>query len=104
MYDSTIPTSSRDLPAEWQFRLYIAGQTPLSLAALARLKQYCNTHLSQTTYAIEVVDLMNNPELAEQDEIIVVPTLVRLTPAPVKRVVGDLSDTQRVVEALHLIQ
>lgn len=103
MVDSTTPATPKETPPEWQFRLYIAGQTPRSLAALARLKQYCNAHLSQTTYAIEVVDLMSNPELAERDQIIVVPTLIRLAPAPVKRVVGDLSDTQRVIDSLHII-
>jgi circadian clock protein KaiB len=84
-------------------RLYIAGQTPRSLAALANLKKLCDEHLS-TKYAIEVeiVDLIQKPQLAATDQIVAIPTLVRKLPAPIKKIIGDLSNTERVLVGLDV--
>jgi circadian clock protein KaiB len=85
----------------WRLRLYIAGQTPKSLAALANLKLLCNDHL-KGRYEIEVVDLFKSPQLAAGDQILAVPTLVRKLPPPLKKIIGDLSDTERVLVGLDL--
>ena len=86
---------------EWQLRLYVAGQTPRSMAALANLKRVCETHLAGR-YTIEVVDLLVNPKLAAGDQILAVPTLVRRLPEPIKKIIGDLSNTERVLVGLDL--
>jgi len=88
-------------PEKWNLRLYTAGQSPKSLAALANLKRVCDEHLAGR-YSIEVVDLLKNPRLAKEDEIIVIPTLVRKLPEPLRRLVGDLSDTERTLVGLQL--
>lgn len=87
--------------AEWQLRLYIAGQTPKSVAALDNLQQICETHLAGR-YTIEVIDLVRQPQLAVGDQILALPTLVRKLPEPVKKIIGDLSDHERVLVGLDL--
>ncbi len=90
------------LPEErWDLRLYVAGQTPKSLVALANLKRYCEEHLAGR-YTIEVIDLIEHPQLAEGDQIVAVPTLVRKLPEPIKRIIGDLSNKERVLVGLDL--
>lgn len=87
--------------AEYQLRLYVAGQTTKSVAALANLKRICETHLSGR-YEIEVVDLLVNPKLAAGDQILAVPTLVRQLPEPIKKIIGDLSNEGRVLVGLDV--
>jgi circadian clock protein KaiB len=87
----------------WELRLYTAGQTPKSLAAFENLKRICEEHLPGR-YTVEVVDLIANPRLARDDQIVAVPTLVRKLPAPMRKVVGDLSDTERALVGLQLRQ
>ena len=82
-------------------RLYIAGQTPKSLTAIANLRRICQEHLG-TQYKIDVIDLMVNPQLATADQILAIPTLVRKLPEPVRKIIGDLSSTQRVLMALEI--
>jgi circadian clock protein KaiB len=97
-------TTHPDAPhpeAEWKLRLYVAGQTPKSLTAFANLRRICEEHLAGR-YQIEVIDLMKHPELAQTDQIIALPTLVRKLPAPIKRIVGDLSNSERVVLGMNL--
>jgi circadian clock protein KaiB len=88
-------------PEFWELRLYVAGQTPKCLTAFARLKTLCEAHLSGK-YSIEVVDLLKNPRLAQEEEIIAIPTVVRRLPAPLRKVIGDLSDTDRTLVGLQL--
>jgi circadian clock protein KaiB len=85
----------------WNLRLYIAGKTPRSVAALRNLKEICDTHLAGK-YNVEVVDLLKTPRLAAGDQILAIPTLVRRLPAPLKRVIGDLADAERVLIGLDL--
>lgn len=85
----------------YHLRLYVAGQTAKSLAAMANLKRFCEEHLAGH-YDIEVVDLMKNPQLAAGDQILAIPTLVRLSPRPARRIAGDLSDERRVLDGLAL--
>ncbi len=87
--------------AEWELRLYVAGQTPNAIAAFANLKRICEEHLAGK-YSIEVVDLLENPKLAAGDQIIALPTLVRKLPPPMRQIIGDLSDTERVLVGLDL--
>jgi len=82
-------------------RLYVAGQTPKSLTAIANLKRICEQHLN-TEYKIDVIDLMANPQLAAGDQILAIPTLVRKLPQPIRKIIGDLSSTQRVLVALDV--
>lgn len=84
----------------YRFRLYVAGETPNSLAAIANLRRLCGLHLPGR-HSIEVIDLVKNPELAATDQILAVPTLVRRLPAPIKRVIGSLSDAEKVIVALE---
>lgn len=86
---------------EWILRLYVAGQTPKSLAAFANLKRICEEHLAGR-YRIEVIDLSQTPHLAQHDQIIALPTLVRKLPEPIKRILGDLSNLQRVLVGMEL--
>ena len=86
----------------FRLRLYVAGQTPRSLAAFSNLRKICETHLAGR-YEIEVIDLLEHPQLARGDEIIAVPTLVRKLPEPMKKLIGDLSDTERVLVGLQLL-
>lgn len=82
-------------------RLYIAGQTPKCVRAFTNLKQICEEHLANR-YRIEIIDLLENPQLARGDQILAVPTLVRQLPEPVKKIIGDLSNTERVLVGLDL--
>jgi circadian clock protein KaiB len=86
---------------EYNLRLYVAGQTARSLHAFANLKKICEEHLAGR-YKIEVVDLLQNPQLARGDQILALPTLVRKLPAPVRKIIGDLSNTERVLVGLDL--
>ena len=86
---------------EWQLRLYLAGQTTRSVAALENLKRICETHLAGR-YEIEVVDLLENPTLAAGDQILAVPTLVRKLPEPIMKIIGDLSNESRVLVGLDI--
>ena len=90
-----------EAPDFWELRLYVAGQTPKSLTAFANLKKICEEHLSGK-YRIEVVDLLENPLLAKGDQILAIPTLVRKLPEPVRKIIGDLSNTERVLVGLDL--
>ncbi len=87
----------------YDLRLYVAGQTPKSITAFANLKQLCETHLAGK-YRIEVIDLMAKPQRAREDEIIAIPTLVRRLPEPVRKIIGDLCDTQRTLVGLDLAE
>ncbi len=87
----------------WELRLYAAGQTPRAIRAFANLKLICEEHL-KGKYRIEVIDLLLNPQLASGDQILAVPTLVRKLPVPVRKIIGDLSNTERVLVGLDLRQ
>jgi len=94
--------TARPLSAEqYELRLYVAGQTPKSVLALVNLRQICEQHLLGR-YTIEVIDLMENPQLAQGDQILALPTLVRRLPEPIKKIIGDLSNTERVLVGLDL--
>jgi circadian clock protein KaiB len=98
------PLQRRDAapkPEHWKLRLYVAGQSPKSLKAFANLTRLCEEHLP-ARYSIEIVDLVENPQLAAGDEIVAIPTLVRRLPEPMRRIIGDLSDTDRVLVGLQL--
>ena len=86
---------------KYTFRLYVAGQTPRSLTAIANLKRICEEHLN-SEYKIEVIDLVANPQLASTDQILAIPTLVRKLPEPVRKIIGDLSSLDRVLVALDI--
>ena len=92
------PSSTEKL---WELRLYVAGQTAKSLAAFANLKKVCEEHLAGK-YRIEVIDLLLNPQLARGDQIVAIPTLVRKLPQPIRKIIGDLSNTERVLVGLQL--
>jgi circadian clock protein KaiB len=94
---------SLEVAERWELRLYVAGATPKSLAALANLRKICETHL-HGQYSIEVIDLQAHPELARADQIVALPTLVRKLPPPVKRIIGDLSNEQRTLVGMELVQ
>lgn len=85
----------------WLLRLYIAGQTPKSLAAISNLHRICDEHLANRC-RIEVIDLLEKPQLAEGDKIIAIPTLVRKLPEPMRKIIGDLSDTEKTLVGLQL--
>jgi len=93
--------SNRRTAKLWQLRLYVAGQTPKSLTAFGNLKQICESHLKDR-YRIEVIDLLEQPHLSKGDQILAIPTLVRKLPPPVRKIIGDLSDTERVLVGLDL--
>src|SRR5512146_2212747 len=88
-------------PDKFVLRLYIAGQTPKCMRAFTNLKRICEEHLADR-YRIEIIDLLQNPQLARGDQIVAVPTLVRQLPEPVKKIIGDLSNTERVLVGLDL--
>jgi circadian clock protein KaiB len=88
-------------PETWELRLYTAGQTPKSVLAFNNLKRLCEEHMPGR-YQIEVVDLMQNPRLAKEDQIVAIPTLVRKLPSPLRKIIGDLSDTERALVGLQL--
>ena len=87
---------------KWNLRLYVAGQTPKSVTALANLKRICDEHM-HGEYSVEIIDLMENPQLARRDQIVAIPTLVRELPSPLKRIIGDLSNTERVLVGLDVV-
>jgi circadian clock protein KaiB len=85
----------------WELRLYVAGQTPKSVTALNNLKKYCESHL-KGQYTIEVIDLLVQPQLAEGDQILAIPTLVRKVPKPIRKIIGDLSNEEKVLVGLDI--
>ncbi len=91
----------RAKPEQIELRLYIAGQTPKSLLALSNLKNICEAHL-RGKYQIEIIDLVKTPQLARGDQILAIPTLVRNLPMPIRKIIGDLSNTERVLVGLDL--
>ena len=94
------PSADAD-PGHYHLRLYVAGQTNKSLAAIANLKRVCEQHLAGR-YEIEVIDVSQNPQLAARDQILAIPTLVRRLPTPLKRIIGDLSNSEKVLVGLDL--
>jgi circadian clock protein KaiB len=88
-------------PKAWELRLYIAGKTTKSVDALNNLKKYCEEYL-QGQYRIEVIDLLLNPQLAEGDQILAIPTLVRKFPEPIRKIIGDLSNEEKVLVGLNI--
>jgi len=98
------PQKSKSVTDEehYHLRLYVAGQTAKSIAAFANLKRICEEHL-EGKYEIEVIDLLVNPQLAQGDQILALPTLVRKLPEPIKKIIGDLSNTERVLVGLDLL-
>ncbi len=90
-----------DEPKQWQLRLYVAGQTEKSVTAFANLKRICEEYLPGE-FEIEVIDLIENPRLAREDQIVAIPTLVRKLPQPIRKIIGDLSDTERTLVGLQL--
>jgi circadian clock protein KaiB len=95
------PVSNDGDGASWNLRLYVAGQTPRSLTAFKNLKEICEEYL-KGKYHIEVIDLMENPTLARGDQILAIPTLVRKLPQPIRKIIGDLSNTERVLVGLDI--
>lgn len=85
----------------WELRLYVAGTTPKSVLALSNLKKYCEQHL-KGQYRIEVIDLLVQPQLAEGDQIFAIPTLVRKVPEPIRKIIGDLSNEEKVLVGLNI--
>jgi circadian clock protein KaiB len=85
----------------WELRLYVAGQTPKSTAAINNLKKYCEEYL-KGRYKLEVIDLLENPQLAEGDQILAIPTLVRKVPVPIRKIIGDLSNQEKVFVGLDI--
>ncbi|RPD48428.1 circadian clock protein KaiB [Hymenobacter sediminis] len=93
------PTATED--ETWELRLYVAGQTVKSVTALANLKSYCEQHL-KGRYKLEVIDLLVHPQLAAGDQILAIPTLVRKVPVPIRKIIGDLSNQERVLVGLDI--
>ncbi len=98
---SKTPKSTNKKPDTWSLRLYTAGQTPKSIAAFNNLKRICEEHL-KGKYTIEIVDLTQNPQLAAGDQIFAIPTLVRKLPPPIRKIIGDLSNEERVLVGLDV--
>ena len=90
-----------DEVGKWNLRLYIAGQTPRSVAAIRNLRRICEEHLDGR-YTIEIIDLVNDPKLAREHQILAIPTLVKSLPVPIKKIIGDLSNTEKVLVGLEL--
>lgn len=86
---------------KWVLRLYVAGKTPKSVTALNNLRKYCETHL-KGQYSIEVIDVLVQPQLAESDQILAIPTLVRKVPEPIRKIIGDLSNEEKVLVGLDI--
>ena len=97
----TKPTKGKSLSEIWHLKLYVAGQTPKSITAFANLKKLCEEHVKYK-YKIEIIDLLKNPQLAKGDQILAIPTLVRDLPVPIRKIIGDLSNTERVLVGLDL--
>src|SRR5687768_9013114 len=93
--------NDEDKRERWELRLYVAGQTPKSVLALQNITKYCKEHLDGQ-YGIEVIDLLISPQLAEGDQIFAIPTLVRKVPEPIRRIIGDLSNEERVLVGLNI--
>ena len=93
--------TKRDSPDTWVLRLYVAGQSPKSILAFDNLTKLCEQHL-KGRYRIEVIDLLENPKLAHDDQIVAIPTLMRKLPEPIRKIIGDLSDTERALVGLQL--
>ena len=87
----------------WELKLYVAGQTTKSSAALKNLKRYCEEHL-KGKYILEVIDLLEKPQLAEGDQIFAIPTLVRKVPSPIRKIIGDLSNEEKVLVGLNVVR
>lgn len=102
-HEHTVEEKSADIEEMWKLRLYVAGQTPKSLTAFANLKRICEEYL-KGRYSVEVIDLLENPQLAAGDQILAIPTLVRNLPEPMRKIIGDLSNTERVLVGLDLRQ
>ena len=100
---SAVDQAQKAADQKWVLRLYIAGQTPKSLTALSNLRKICEGHLGRK-YKIEIIDLMKNPKLAKEHQIVAIPTLVRNLPVPLKKIIGDLSNTEKVLIGLDLQQ
>ncbi len=100
-FNARTTATDGDDAERWNLRLYVAGETPKCVQAFQHLKQICEQHL-HGRYTIEVIDLLKNPTLAQGDQIIAIPTLVRQLPPPVKKIIGDLTNTERVVVGLNL--
>lgn len=94
------PDGAEEAPF-WELRLYVAGQTPKSISALANLKRICEEHVPGR-YRVEIIDLVQNPRLAQGDQILAIPTLVRRLPEPARKIIGDLSNTERVLVGLDI--
>jgi circadian clock protein KaiB len=94
-------SAARARSDDWDLRLYIAGQTPRSLAAIANLQKICDEHLDRK-FRIQIIDQLVNPQLSRDDQIIAIPTLVRRLPVPIRKIIGDLSDTARTLVGLQL--
>jgi len=92
---------ARPNPEMWDLRLYVAGQSPKSMRAFTNLKSFCEKHLAGK-FRIEVIDLLKNPQLAKGDQILALPTVVRKLPEPVRKIIGDMSNTERVLVGLDL--
>jgi circadian clock protein KaiB len=97
-----IQNADNPLKDAWVLRLYVAGQTPKAIAAFTNLKRICEVQLNGK-YSIEVIDLLENPQLANEFQIVALPTLIRKLPVPVRKIIGDLSDTERVLIGLDLL-
>jgi circadian clock protein KaiB len=97
----TAPAKARRTPTTWNLRLYVAGQTPRAIQAFTNLTRICEEHLAGK-YRIEVIDLLKTPQLAQGDQIVALPTLVRKLPEPVRKIIGDLSNTEKVLVGLDL--
>ena len=97
-----MPPDCLEDPEHWHLRLYVAGQTPRSQAALVNLRHLCDEHLNGR-FTIEVVDLLDDPKRARVDQTLAIPTLVRKLPVPVRKIIGDLSDTERTLIGLDLV-
>jgi circadian clock protein KaiB len=95
------PTKRESGSEMWNLKLYVAGQTPKSILAFSNLKKICEEHVTGK-YRIEVIDLLKNPQLAKGDQILAIPTLVRKLPVPIRKIIGDLSNTERVLVGLDL--
>ena len=94
-------TKLKDDGERWELRLYVAGNTPKSATALANLKKYCEEHL-RDRYVLEVIDLLVQPQLAAGDQILAIPTLVRKVPVPIRKIIGDLSNEEKVLVGLNI--
>jgi circadian clock protein KaiB len=99
--ESKKETKVKPAKDEWILRLYVAGQTPKCIAAFNNLKKICEEQL-KGKYQIEVIDLLENPQLSRDDQILAIPTLVRKLPSPVRKIIGDLSNTERVLVGLDI--